>query len=296
MQYRLTKLSYFITLIRIQQWIKNLFVFLPMFFNKQFVSYDSLFQASIAFISFSFVASAIYCFNDIIDVEFDKSHKTKKNRPIASGVISKREAKICLSVCVVLGFLLPYFFSEFGLLWVLVSYFIINILYTLIFKQIIVLDVILIATSFVLRLLAGGVATSTELSHWIIIMVVLLALFLAFAKRRDELIIYLEEKVLVRKNINKYSLKFLDTTLKTLSLLIIILYLAYSFSPEIKMQFNSSYIWLTSIFVVLGLFRYNKLIKLRHSYVNPTKILLKDFPLQLIVAGWIISFYIIIYV
>ncbi|WP_296380971.1 UbiA prenyltransferase family protein [Winogradskyella sp.] len=267
-----------------------------MFFNKQFVSYDSLFYATIAFFSFSFVASAIYCFNDIVDVEFDKNHKTKKNRPIASGVISKRDAIICMLICMVLGFLLSYFFSRFGLFWVLVSYFIINVLYTLIFKQIIVLDVVLIATSFVLRLLAGGVATSTELSHWIIIMVVLLALFLAFAKRRDELVVYIEEKVLVRKNIDKYSLKFLDTTLKILSLLIIILYLAYSFSPEIKTQFNSSYIWLTSIFVVLGLFRYNKLIKMRHSSVNPTKILLKDLPLQLIIIGWIISFYIIIYV
>ncbi|MBC3844828.1 UbiA prenyltransferase family protein [Winogradskyella echinorum] len=291
----LNKLPYFTSLMRVPQWIKNLFVFLPMFFNKQFVSYDSLLQASIAFISFSLIASAIYCFNDIVDIEFDKKHIKKKNRPIASGLISKREAQICMFICIVLGFLTSYFFNGLGLFWVILSYFIINILYSLMFKQIVVVDVVFIAVSFVLRLIAGSVATNTRLSHWIIIMVVLLALFLAFAKRRDELIIYLEEKVLVRKNIDKYSLKLLDATLKILALLIIILYLMYSFSEEIKMQFNSEYIWLTSIFVALGLFRYGRLIQLRHNYVNPTKILLRDFPLQLIVIGWITSFYIIIY-
>lgn len=282
--------------MRVQQWIKNLFVFLPMFFNKQLISFDSLFSALIAFITFSFVASSIYCFNDIVDLEFDKQHKSKKNRALASGLVSIKEAKICMLVCVLLAFGLSYFFSGFSLFLVLASYFLMNILYTLIFKKVIVLDVVFIAISFVLRLVAGGVATHTELSYWIIIMVILLALFLAFAKRRDEVVIYLEDKILVRSNIDKYSLKFLDSILIVLSLVIIILYLAYSNSDEIKAQFNCDYIWLTSIFVTFGLLRYRRLIKLRRNYVNPTQILLKDKAMQFIVLGWIISFYIIIYV
>ncbi|WP_225034949.1 UbiA prenyltransferase family protein [Winogradskyella sp. SM1960] len=295
MHQRLTKLSYFLSLIRVQQWIKNLFVFLPMFFNKQLVSFDSLISATIAFFLFSFIASSIYCFNDIVDLEFDKQHKSKKNRVLASGLVSINEARICMFVCSLLGLGLSYYLSGFDLFLVLTIYFLINVLYTLIFKKIMVLDVMFIAASFVLRLLAGGVATNTELSYWIIIMVTLLALFLAFAKRRDEVVIYMEDKILVRSNIDKYSLKFLDSILTVLSLAITMFYLAYTFSPETKAQFNSDYIWLTSIFVILGLFRYGRLIKLRQNYVNPTKILLKDKAMQFIVFSWIISFYIIIY-
>ncbi|WP_458629085.1 UbiA prenyltransferase family protein [Winogradskyella sp. PC D3.3] len=266
-----------------------------MFFNKQLIASDSLLSASLAFISFSLVASSIYCFNDIVDLEFDKQHKSKKNRVLASGLILKKEAKIGMLFCVILGLGVSYFFSGFSLFLVLASYFVLNILYTLVFKKIIVLDVMCIAASFVLRLLAGGVATHTELSYWILIMVILLALFLAFAKRRDEVVIYLEDEILVRSNIDKYSLRFLDAILMVLSFIIIILYLAYSFSSEIEAQFNNDYVWLTSIFVILGLFRYNWLIKLRRNFVNPTKILLKDKVMQFVVIGWIISFYIIIY-
>lgn len=279
-----------------QQWIKNLFVFIPMFFNKQFASQESVFLATIAFFSFSFIASSIYCFNDIIDVEFDKKHNEKKNRPIASGLISIKAARFCMLGSALIGFALAYFCCGFSLFFVLLTYFSINIFYTLKLKQIIVLDVAIIALSFVMRLIAGGIATQTQLSYWILIMVFLLALYLAFAKRRDEVLIYIENKIIVRKNIDKYSIKFLDAILLILSLTLISLYLAYSFSPEIKIQFNSHYVWLTSIFVIFGLFRYHKLIKLRRNYVNPTKILLKDRPMQFILLGWLISFYIIIYV
>jgi decaprenyl-phosphate phosphoribosyltransferase len=289
------KLSHFISIMRVQHWIKNLFVLLPMFFNRQFLSFDSLMQASIAFISFSLVASSNYCFNDIVDLEFDKKHNFKKKRALASGLISIREAKLCLLICAAFGFVLSYFLSGFNLFIILITYFIINVFYTLIFKNIMILDVVLITIGFILRLLAGAKATNTELSHWIIIMVLLLALFLAFAKRRDEVVIYQETNVKVRKNINNYSLKFLDSILLILSILIIVFYTAYSFSPEITTQFNSNYVWITSIFVLLGVLRYNRLIKMRADFVNPTKIILTDIFMQLIVVSWLICFYIIIY-
>lgn len=294
-QLKTNRLFDFLSLIRIEQWIKNLFVFLPMFFNKQLTSSDSFIEASVAFITFSLVASSIYCFNDVIDVELDKNHTQKKNRPIASGKITAKKAKIYFVVLAILSFVSAYIFNSIELVLVLFSYFIINIGYTLVFKNIVILDAILIAVSFFLRILAGSIATSTMLSYWIIIMVTLLSLFLAFAKRRDESIVYLETKVKVRKNIHRYSPKLLDTLLIVLAIVIIGCYIAYTLSAQIIIQFDSHYIYLTSVFVICGISRYFFLLKKRVQFANPTKILITDHMMQLSVLGWLISFYIIIY-
>lgn len=294
-QLKTNRLFDFLSLIRIEQWIKNLFVFLPMFFNKQLTSSESFIEASVAFITFSLVASSIYCFNDIIDVELDKTHLQKKNRPIASGKISPKTAKIYFIVLAIVSFILAYVFNSIALTLVLLSYFIINIAYTLVLKNVVILDAILIAVSFFLRIVAGSVATSTVLSYWIVIMVLLLSLFLAFAKRRDESIIYLETKIKVRKNIHRYSLKLLNTLLIVLAIAIIGCYITYSLSAQIIVQFDSHYIYLTSVFVILGISRYLFLIKKRTQFANPTKIFTTDLIMQLSVFGWMLSFYVIIY-
>ena len=153
----------------------------------------------------------------------------------------------------------------------------------------------LIALSFVLRIVAGGIATSTILSYWIVGMVFILALFLAFAKRRDEIILYLNSGALVRKNISQYSLKLLNVTLLILAFIIIALYIIYSLSDGIITQFGNRYIFTTSIFVILGIFRYLFLIKKRSNYANPTKILLNDYVMQLVIIGWLVTFYLLIY-
>lgn len=287
--------SSFISLIRVDQWVKNTFVFLPMFFNKQFTDIDSLVNGCVAFFAFSLVSSSIYCFNDLIDVEFDKNHIEKKNRPIANGSISKSNAIIYTLLLALSGFMLAFVLNDVKLTYVLIIYFILNLLYTLLLKKLIIIDVFIIACSFVLRIVAGGVATHTILSDWIIVMVFLLALFLAFAKRRDEVIMYSSSGTMVRKNIKRYSVKLLNTTLLIIALAIIGLYIAYTLSAEIMIQFGSKYIYITSIFVILGILRYFLLIQRRSNYANPTKILLNDYVMQFTIIGWLISFYIIIY-
>lgn len=285
----------FIGLIRVNQWVKNLFVFLPIFFDQQFTNISALLNGGVAFFSFSLIASAIYCFNDYIDVEFDKNHPEKKSRPIASGAIKKKQAIVYAILLLLSGVFISYSFNSIALTYVVLIYFGLNVLYTLILKNIIVLDVIIISLSFVLRIVAGGVAASIVLSHWIIIMVFLLALFLALAKRRDEVLILKQTGTKVRKNIGQYSLSLINTILITIVVVITGAYILYTLSPSVIAQFKNKYIFISSIFVVLGFYRYYKLIEQRVSYANPTKILLSDLRLQLIVLGWFVCFYILIY-
>lgn len=286
--------SSFISLIRVDQWVKNTFVFLPMFFNKQFTDIDSLLNGCVAFLFFLwfqvlFIVLMISLMLSLIKNIF------KKNRPIANGNISKSNAVIYTLLLFLSGFILSFLLNDIKLTYVLIIYFALNIGYTLLLKNLILIDVFIIACSFVLRIVAGGVATNTILSDWIIVMVFLLALFLAFAKRRDEVIMYSSSGVIVRKNIKHYSVKLLNTMLLIISFAIIGLYIAYTFSTEIIMQFGSKYIFITSIFVILGILRYFVLIQKRSDYANPTKILLNDHIMQFTIIGWLISFYIIIY-
>jgi len=285
----------FFTLIRINQWIKNAFVFLPIFFDQKFTSLPTLLDGCVAFLSFSLIASSIYCFNDYVDVDFDKNHPEKKARPIASGAVKKKQAIIYMLLLLFCGLLVAYLLNTITLSYILLIYFGLNILYTLVLKKIIVVDVITIASSFVLRIVAGGVAASIVLSYWIVIMVFLLALFLALAKRRDEVLIFNEKGTKVRSNIEKYSLPLINTILIVIVIIITGAYILYTLSPSIIAQFESKYIYITSIFVILGFYRYYKLIQQRVSYANPTKILLSDLKMQLIVIGWLVCFYVLIY-
>lgn len=289
------QLKNFFTLIRINQWVKNGFVFLPLFFDKKFTSLNILYTGFVAFLGFSLVASAIYCFNDSVDITFDKNHPQKKYRPLVSGAISKKQAQLWAVVLLLSSVFITCFFNSIELAGVMLIYSIMNILYTLLLKNLIIVDVITIALSFVLRIVAGGVATNTELSYWIIIMVFLLALFLALAKRRDEVLIYQETKITVRRNIKKYSLSLINTLLTIIGGVIIVAYVFYTLSDSVILHFENEYIYITSIFVVLGFFRYYTLIKNRAYYANPTRILLSDLILQAIVLGWLICFYLLIY-
>lgn len=285
----------FFHLIRIQQWIKNGFIFLPMFFNGQFDSVNSLFNACIAFFTFSLIASSIYCFNDIQDLEYDKKHEHKKKRPLAKGILKVGYAYRILIALAFSSFLFSFLLVGRHLTFVIMCYFVLNILYTLQLKKIAYLDIVVIAISFMLRIVAGGTATNTPLSYWILIMVFLLALFLALAKRRDELLIYLTTNVIVRSNIKKYNLKIVELLLKLLAVFILILYIVYTLSYSVISQFNSQYVWLTSLFVAFGLIRYFYLIKRRFKHANPTKIILKDKIMQIVVFCWLCSFYLLIY-
>lgn len=186
-----------IQIMRPQQWAKNLFIFTPLFFNKQLNSYDLFLSCIMVVVSFSLASSSIYCFNDILDVEFDKQHPKKCKRPIASGHISISKGYLLMASLIILSITNILLFvktNTLEALAVILFYYILNILYCLKLKQLAIVDVFIIASGFVLRVLVGGISTNIVLSHWLILMTFLLALFLSFAKRRDDVLLYEEKK------------------------------------------------------------------------------------------------------
>jgi 4-hydroxybenzoate polyprenyltransferase len=239
------------------------------------------------------MASAIYCFNDIRDLEFDKKHAQKKNRPLANGTILIKQVIYLLFFLVGSSLLFSYLLLPLEVLLVLVAYLILNILYSTYLKNFLFVDLICIALGFVLRISAGAISTNTPLSTWIVFMVFFLALFLATAKRRDEAILFSSKNYLVRKNITKYTPQITSLLLNSIAVIIIGAYLIYTTNSESMKNIN--YAYSTTLWVVLGITRYFILIKKREEYANPTKLLLKDRTLQLIITLWLVNFYVLLY-
>ena len=284
-------------LIRPWQWTKNLFIFLPLFFGGALLHVDALFACIITFFSYSCLASSIYCYNDIYDVEADKQHSIKCARPIASGAISVQKAYVLMFVMLALGLSLLCFlpFNTYQTMAVLLFYYAMNIAYCTKLKNFAIIDVCVVAFGFVLRILAGGVSTGITLSKWIVLMTFLLTLFLSFAKRRDDVIRMNETGKAPRKNTNRYNITFINQAITITAAITLVCYIMYTVSPEVVNRFHSDYLYLTSIFVLVGLLRYIQLAIVDEKTGDPTKILLKDRFTQAVVVGWIIVFGIIIY-
>lgn len=284
-------------LIRPWQWTKNLFIFLPLFFGGALLHVDALFACIITFFSYSCLASSIYCYNDIYDVEADKQHSIKCARPIASGTISVQKAYVLMFVMLALGLSLLCFlpFNTYKTMAVLLFYYAMNIAYCTKLKNFAIIDVCVVAFGFVLRILAGGVSTGITLSKWIVLMTFLLTLFLSFAKRRDDVIRMNETGKAPRKNTNRYNITFINQAITITAAITLVCYIMYTVSPEVVNRFHSDYLYLTSIFVLVGLLRYIQLAIVDEKTGDPTKILLKDRFTQAVVVGWIIVFGIIIY-
>ncbi|MDR0506161.1 MAG: UbiA prenyltransferase family protein [Dysgonamonadaceae bacterium] len=292
------KIKFIIQLLRPQQWAKNGFIFLPLFFNGQFTNITLLLMCTSVFFAFSFAASSVYCFNDIYDVNADRLHPEKCKRPIASGKLSKFEGYIAQIFCMALSFVILLLFggeSRFSVGGIILFYYLMNIAYCVKLKHFAIIDVAVIAVGFVLRVLSGGIAGSIFLSEWIILMTFLLALLLAFAKRRDDVAIYQSTGIQPRKNTNRYNMEFMNQVIAIISAIIIVAYIMYSVSPEVTARFNSNYVYLTSIFVLLGIIRYLQITTVDLKSSSPTKILMHDRFIQSCIALWVISFFIIIY-
>jgi decaprenyl-phosphate phosphoribosyltransferase len=288
------KFRSYLQLIRIPQWSKNLFIFLPAFFALKLLDKNVIYNLALTFIGFSLLASAVYVFNDMLDIESDKVHATKRNRPLASGKVTVKEGMFLIAFLLVLSALIFAFLGNLTVLIIAIIYLIQNILYTVKLKHISLVDIMLIATGFVLRILIGGTATDTQLSHWIILMTLVLALFLALAKRRDDVANYIETGQKARKNIQGYNLEFLNVAITMMSTVVVVCYVMYCTSNEIIARFGQN-TYLTSFFVILGVLRYLQLTFVWRISGSPTTVLLKNRFLQVILAGWIISFFLIIY-
>ncbi len=290
----------FIKLLRPHQWLKNVFVFLPMFFGGSLLDISDLAASVLTFFAFSFAASAIYCFNDIIDVEDDRRHPVKCKRPVASGAVSMSGAKRLMVLMVMLSVavtaLLRGTFSVLEVCAVIVFYLILNILYCVKLKQYAIVDVCIVAFGFVLRVLAGGIATDVKLSHWLVLMTFLLTLFLSFAKRRDDVLRMNETGKAPRKNTIRYNLTFINQAITITASVTLVCYIMYTVSPEVTSRFHSEMLYLTSIFVLLGLLRYIQIAVVDKKSGDPTKVMIRDRFTQIVVLLWALTFLILIYV
>ena len=284
-------------LIRPQQWIKNGFVLIPMFFGGRLLNADDAIASVVTFFAFSCAASAIYCFNDIVDVDADRRHPVKCHRPIASGAVSVPTAYALMAVLALLSALLLFFLPQRAgeTAGIVAFYFLLNMAYCIWLKRHAIIDVCTVAFGFVLRILAGGMACDVAVSNWLVLMTFLLALFLSFAKRRDDVLRMNETGEPPRRNTIRYNLTFVNQAITVTGTVTLVCYIMYTVSPEVVSRFHAPYLYLTSIFVLVGLLRYMQLTVVDEVSGDPTKILLRDRFTQAIVVAWIMSFLLIIY-
>lgn len=281
-------------LIRVRQWVKNIILFVPLFFAVELGNISSLTNVFIAFLAFCFVASSVYVLNDIRDLEKDRLHPEKKNRPIASGAISKKTAIIILIIFLVAGLGISIFTTPW-VTWLLLIYVGINLLYSYGLKEFALVDVSIIAAGFLIRILTGGLAADVPTSKWLLLLSFLLALFIAFAKRRDDLIILKQTNVSMRESLKGYTLPFVDGIIAFLAAVVVVLYCMYTISKEVIHRIDNEYIFLTAIPVVLGMIRYLQVTMVFEKSGSPVKILSSDRFIQLMILIWIGFFGILLY-
>lgn len=289
----------YLKLLRVEQWVKNLFVFVPLFFSGNITNTDLLSKSVFAFIIFSLAASVVYILNDYNDIEADSKHPEKRRRPLASGAISKTKALGILAgliiIDVVLVFLAQVYFHE--PLWKFVTiiglYIVINIAYTFKLKHVPIIDIFIIALGFVLRVLAGGYITGISISQWAILLTFVLALVLAIGKRRGELI-NAQVSGKTRKALDGYNVQFADIALSISVTLAIVCYLMFTLSPEVQERFHER-VFYTVIFVVFAFLRYLQQTLVYNRTESPTKIVYRDRYIQVTLVLWVAAFLIQIY-
>lgn len=285
-----------VELLRVRDWTKNLFVFLPIIFGGELLSETALLKGLEVFVCFCILASAIYIVNDLHDCGYDRNHPAKCMRPIAAGLVTRLQAIACFLALTACGLVLSLFLLKDTpeAVLALLCYFILNLLYTFWLKELAVIDVMAIAAGFVLRVVAGGAACGIWVSPWLIVMTFLLTLFIAFGKRRHD-VVRISEGSRPRKSATAYSLPFIDMTMGILAACLMVAYIIYSLSPEVEARFNSSSVYLTSIFVIAGILRYMQDAMVKNGSGDPVRLFYRDPFIIGCSLLWLGSFILIIY-
>ena len=278
---------------RPHHWVKNLIVFAALIFAKKFADPESVTLAIKAFFAFCLASSAIYYLNDIADCKKDQLHPTKKNRPIASGRLSFKTAWFIAALLLTAGFILSYTLGQLFLFY-FILYVFLNFGYNLGLKNVVIIDVMILAIGFVLRAAAGAEAITVPISSWLLVCTILLALFLGLAKRRHELVILGDDAISHRQSLAHYSPYFLDQMMSVVTASTVVAYAFYTLSPEVKDKLGTGNMVFTVPFVLYGIFRYLYLIHQKDEGGSPTKLLVTDTPLLVCVGLWIISVFIIL--
>lgn len=291
-----TSLSAILKLIRVKQWVKNLFLFIPSFFAGHIFETRELFMVLLGAVAFSFVASGVYVINDYRDREVDRIHPKKKFRPLASGEVKLSTAWALMIGLITTGLLLAGSVNII-FFYLLAGYLVLNLGYSFGLKHVPILDLFIVSLGFLIRVYSGGVIAGLEITHWLSLMILLLALFLILAKRRDDLLINGKNKngAVIRKSTTKYNLTYINSCITLLSAVMIVAYIMYTVSPEVTERFQSDYLFVTTIFVIAGIMRYLQIVFVEKNSGSPTNIFIRDKFILGTIVCWIISFYIIIY-
>jgi decaprenyl-phosphate phosphoribosyltransferase len=288
-----------IKLLRPKDWAKNTFLFIPSFFAGKLFDpqhYEHQFRLLIGgFIAFSFLASSIYIINDYRDIEDDRKHPVKRNRPLASGKVKKPVALVISILLLLAGFGISYWLdASFKFLFIAGIYYVLNLLYSFGVKNWSIVDILVLATGFVLRVKGGAVLGDIHTTEWLIIMTFLLALFMSIAKRRDDVVLKMATGTDMRKAVKGYSLEFLNTMLGLFCAILIVSYISYTVSGALYKEFGHR-LYYTSLFVIAGVMRYLQITMVQNKAGSPTEILYKDRFIQVTIILWIASFYFILY-
>jgi 4-hydroxybenzoate polyprenyltransferase len=291
---RTSTLRALVETLRPQQWVKNGFIFAALIFSQSLTRWDRCRQVLLAALIFCLVSSATYVLNDILDVAEDRNHPSKKLRPIASGRVSATSAGIVGAIFAAAGLLSAWKLnpSFFG---IVVAYLAINVLYSSFLKRVALLDVFIVASGFLLRVIAGGVVIKVAISPWLIVCTTLLALFIALSKRRHELVLLGRRASDHRAILKDYSPYFLDQLISIVTASTVVTYALYTLSPDVQNKFPGKRLELTIPFVLFGIFRYLHLIHNNDHGGNPTRSLFTDPVLLSVVVLWAASVVLIIY-
>lgn len=281
-------------LLRPSQWSKNGIVFGALIFSGRLFDLTAVLSVLIVFASFCLVASGAYVMNDVRDCERDRLHPLKSCRPLPSGLVPLPFARFLSLALMVVGLAVAALAGpETGLL--IVSYLGLQFLYTFMLKDLVILDVMAIATGFVIRAVAGGVAIAVPVSPWLMICTFLLMLFLGFSKRRHEIVLLEGEATGHRTSLRDYSPYFLDQMIAVVTASTVVAYAIYTASPEVAERLGTDKLFLTIPFVLFGIFRYLFLVHQREEGGNPTQILLRDRPLIVDLGLWVLTCLLLLY-
>lgn len=285
----------YLQLLRVPQWIKNLFVFVPLLFSLHLFEAEYFLSSLQAFVIFCLASSFIYIINDIIDIEADAAHPQKKYRPLPSGKISKQSAWITsiiiLSSLIVLALISPIEFIYF-----LFGFIVLNIIYSIYFKHIVILDIFSIAAGFSIRVLGGAAMIAVPVSSWLILTTMFISLFLGVMKRHSELEQMTKlENTQSRRVLSEYSLTFTNQMATVASAGVIICYALYTVSQRTVSVFGTENLIYTTPFVVFGIFRFMYLEYLNQKGENTTQIMLTDIPMIVTVILYIATTVLIVY-
>lgn len=273
--------------MRPRHWVKNGFVLAPLLFGRRLTDPDAVLDGLMAAAAFCLLAGALYIVNDVIDAPRDRLHPEKRLRPIPAGVLSPRAALAGAAVSIFLASIISLRLGA-GFMLVAGAYAALTLLYSMIFKTVVIVDVMAIAAGFVLRVVGGAEAVRVEASHWLLICTFVLALFLGFAKRRQELLQAAGGAAAQRQVLGQYSVELLEQVNLVLMGTAVVCYMLYAVAPETVARFGTDKLLYGTVFVFYGLMRYLLLLGRPGAQENPGDVLFKDPPLVAAVAGWVL--------